>query len=117
LQKWLQVNLVEVRGPEGGHVSMWQESGSNPIVFFSTSEGGITEDDVYYIRANLHAHNSWAFTEPGLYEVDIQVSTYHLCDESLIADINNDCIVNLEDFSLMAQQWFLCGSSFGLGCP
>lgn len=116
LQKWLQVNLVEVRSPEGGQVSMWQESGTDPIVFFSTYEDGITKDDVYYIKANMHAHNSWAFTKPGLYEVDIRVSTYHLCDESLIADINNDCKVNLKDFAMLAEQWLSCGSSFGPGC-
>lgn len=117
LQKWLQVNLVEVRGPEGGQVSMWQESGANPIVFFSTHEDGITEDDVYYIKANMHAHNSWAFTEPGLYEVDIQVSTYHLCDESLTADINDDCVVNLADLVEIATQWLSCGSPFRSECP
>ncbi len=117
LQKWLQVNLIEVRGPAGGHVSMWQENGENPFVFFSTHEGGITDEDVYYIKANQHAHNSWAFTKPGFYEVDIQVSTQHFCDESLTADLNDDCIVNLEDFTLMAGQWLACGSSFNPECP
>lgn len=115
--KWLQMNLIAVRGPEGGHVSMWQESGANPIVFFSTYDGGITDEDVYFIRAKSHAHNSWAFTQPGLYEVDIQVSTWHLCDDSLIADLNNDCVVNLEDFAIMAKQWLTCGSSFNNECP
>ncbi len=116
-QKWLQVNLIDVRGPAGGHVSMFQESGPTPSVFFSTYDGGITDEDVYYIKVKNHAHNSWTFTKAGLYEVDIQVSTYHLCDDSLIADVNDDCIVNLKDFALMASQWLECGSSFGSECP
>ena len=117
LDKWLQMNLLEVRGPAGGHVSMFQESGPTPTVFFSTYAGGITGEDVFYIKAKSHSHNSWAFTKTGLYEVDIQVSTFHLCDDSLVADVNDDCIVNLEDFALMAGQWLVCGSSFGLECP
>lgn len=116
-EKWLQINLVDVRGPAGGHVAMFQESGPTPTVFFSTYNGGITDKDVFFIRANQHVHCGWTFTKPGLYEVDFKVSTYHLCDESLLADINNDCIVNLEDFALLASQWLLCGSSFGANCP
>lgn len=117
LYKWLQVNLLEVRGPAGGHVSMFQESGPTPTVFFSTYEGGINDEDVFYIEVKDHDHVIWAFTKAGLYELDIQVSTYHLCDDSLIADINDDCIINLEDFALIASQWLLCGSSFGPECP
>jgi surface-anchored protein len=115
-QKWMQVNLVDVRGPAGGKVSMWQE-GQTPVVFFSTHTGGITDQDVYYIVAGTHAHCSWAFTKPGLYEVDLQVSTQHLCDESLTADLNSDCVVNLADFAILAGQWLSCGSAFGPGCP
>jgi len=111
-QKWLQVNLIDVRGPEGSHVSMWKETAGSPTVFFSTSDTGITADDVFYIPAGTHSHNSWAFTRPGLYEVDLQVSTYHACDDSLTADINNDCSVDLADMALIAGQWLACGSDF-----
>jgi surface-anchored protein len=111
-QKWLQVNLVDVRGPEGGEVSMWRDISGAPVVFFSTLAGGITDEDVFYIQAGRHSHNSWAFTRPGLYEVDIQVKTWHLCDESLTADINNDCRVDLADLAFIAGQWLACGSDF-----
>jgi surface-anchored protein len=116
-QKWLQVNLIDVRGPEGGELSMWQEGAVSPVVFFSTYDGGITQEDVYYLLAGAHAHCSWAFTKPGLYEVDIQVSTTHFCEETLTADLNQDCVVNLADLAIMAGQWLSCGSAFGPGCP
>ena len=104
LNRWLRVNLIDVRGPEGGHVSMWQESGQTPRVFFSTFDGGITESDVFYIPARQHVHNSWAFTQPGLYEVDIQVSAYYHCDPALTADYNSDCNVNFDDFAILKSK-------------
>jgi hypothetical protein len=115
--KWLQVNLVEVRGPVGGHISLYQESGINPNVFFSTFDGGITEKDVYFIQASAHAHNSWAFTEPGLYEVDIQISTFFQCDETLTADLNDDCFVNMDDYSILSHYWLQTNCGDPNVCP
>jgi|GEM_PF-2966427 len=103
--RWLRVNLVEVRGPEDGHLAMWQEAGASPTVFFSTFDGGITESDVFYIPAGQHTHNNWAFTRPGRYEVELQISTYIRCDAALTADINGDCRVDWADFALLAAHW------------
>jgi hypothetical protein len=103
--RWLRVHLVEVRGPEDGHIAMWQEAGASPRVFFSTFDGGITESDVFYIPAGQHAHNSWAFTRPGLYEVALQISTSIRCDAALTADINSDCKVDVGDFARLAGYW------------
>ena len=105
--RWLRINLVEVRGPHDGHVSMWQESGITPRVFFSTVDG-IDESDVFYIPVRQHVHNSWAFTQPGRYEVDIQVSTSFYCDPALSADLNGDCRVDMEDFAGLAALWLCC---------
>ena len=127
-QKWLRVRLVEVRGPQGGHVAMFDDDAS-PIVFFATSDG-IDDNDEYYIVVKNHSHKSWTFTQPGLYEVDIQVSTYYQCDASLTEDRNGDCVVDLEDFAALAAedwmvndlllfvgQWLDCGSPFDSECP
>ncbi len=104
-EKWLRVELVEVRGPVGGHVSMWQESGTSPTVFFSTFLGGIDDNDVYYIIAGKHAHNAWAFTMPGHYEVDLRVNTVYKCDPELTADIDGDCRVTLNDVQMVSMYW------------
>lgn len=127
-QKWLRVRLASVRGPQGGQVAMF-EDGQPPIVFFATSDG-IDNNDEYYIVAKMHSHKSWTFTKPGLYEIDIQVSTYYQCDASLTEDRNGDCVVNLEDFAGLAAedwmindllqfvgQWLDCGSPFDSECP
>ena len=104
LGEWLQVNLVDVRGPAGGYISMFQE-GATPTVFYSTFDGGITASDVYFIKTNSHSHNSWTFTQPGLYEVDIRVSTYYQCDDTLTTDLNDDCFVNMEDYAILSSYW------------
>jgi hypothetical protein len=128
MNKWLQVQLVAIRGPQGGYVSMWEDPGTAPIVFFASADG-ISDTDVYYTPARQHSHKSWAFTEPGLYEVDLQISTYYICDPLLTADLNDDCFVDMQDFALFAaqwvsdglldfvEQWLDCGSPFESECP
>lgn len=73
--KWIKIELIAVRGP--GDFSMWSsDSFGNPIVFFSTADGGITAGDVVYVPAGGHSHFNWGFTAVGEYEVDIRASTY-----------------------------------------
>lgn len=102
---WLKVQLIDVRGPENGTVSMFHEGSGNPIAFFSTVDG-IDDTDVYYIPVNQHVHNSWAFTQPGLYEVDIQVSTVYACDGALTGDLTDDCFVDMADYAVISRNWF-----------
>lgn len=104
--KWLRVELVDVRGPENGHLSLWQTTGiGGAPVFFSTFEDGITDHDVFHFTVGSHSHLNWGFTQPGVYEVDLRVSTLYQCDEALTADFTGDCFVNLEDASLLAGHW------------
>lgn len=112
---WLQVNMIDVRGPVDSYVSMWQET---PFaVHFSSFENDITSDDVYYIPAGLHAHLRWAFTKPGLYEVDMQISTYYLCDDSLTTDLNDDCFVNMQDYAILSDYWLQTDCGDPNNCP
>ncbi len=75
--KWFRLQLVDVRGPADGHFSWWQTDFSGtPVVYMSTFDGGVTEEDVYHEFAGGHQHMNLGFTKPGLYEVDFQVSTY-----------------------------------------
>jgi surface-anchored protein len=96
---------------------MWQENLGNPIVYFSTFDNGLTEADVYYIEANQHSHNSWAFTQPGLYEVDLQVSTYYACDGVLTGDLTHDCVVDMDDYAVISRYWLRtdCGDPNNCG--
>jgi hypothetical protein len=74
--KWIRVALLDVRGPAGGEVSSWQASGGPPTVFMSTVEGGIDESDAFYLLAGGHNHLNWGFTQPGRYEVDLQLTSF-----------------------------------------
>ncbi len=118
IDKWLEVKVVGVRGPVDANFSMWQVDGINPpVVFVSTHEGGLTDDDVFYISAGSHSHLNWGFTKPGLYEIDFRISTVYKCDISLTADITpignefyrGNCIVDFYDFALFASHWLEIG--------
>lgn len=98
--RWIRVNVLDVRGPPGGHFSMWQTAGpGSPRVHYSTFSGGITGDDVFYILAGAHAHMNWAFTKPGLFEVDVQVSAP---TTDIDGDLDDDGDVDELDLSIFA---------------
>ncbi len=100
--KWIQINLIGMRGPPEGEFSVWQQSvASPPLMMFSTFEGGITEaGDVYYILSGGHAHMNWAFTQPGIYEVDLQISSY---TNNIAGDIDDDMDVDGVDLQILVD--------------
>lgn len=112
--KWYKIELVDVRGPEDSDFSVWQ---TNPLnVYMSTEDGGITEDDVYYMEDGLHDHMNWGFTKQGFYEVDLKVTTVYTCDESLTADTAlqvegyySDCVVDIYDLAVISEDWLKTG--------
>src|SRR5262249_24087357 len=73
--EWIKLSLRDVRGP--GHFSVWQPGtfGSYTL-WMSTYDGGITSDDALFQLAQGHTHYNWAFTAPGMYEIDFQASAY-----------------------------------------
>jgi surface-anchored protein len=74
---WIQVALKAVRGPAGGAFSLWQnDQFGNPVVWMSTADGGITPADTAYALEGGHAHFNWGFTQPGLYEIDLEVTAF-----------------------------------------
>ncbi|OHB59547.1 MAG: hypothetical protein A2167_04205 [Planctomycetes bacterium RBG_13_46_10] len=116
--RWFEVKAIAVIGPADANFSMWQADAIHPpVVFVSTAEGGINQDDVFYISAGSHSHLNWGFTKPGLYEIDFQISTVYKCDAALIADIapignefyRGNCIVDFDDFALIALHWLETG--------
>jgi surface-anchored protein len=42
-------------------------------VFFNSGDG-IDEQDVFPVTVGGHSHQNWAFTAPGVYQVDVQAS-------------------------------------------
>jgi surface-anchored protein len=114
---WLRVELIDVRGPAGGHLSMWQTGTfGGPTVYFSTFDGGITDRDVFHLGVGAHAHANWGFTHPGVYDIDLRVSTTYRCDTSLTADLNGDCRVSLDDAAILARHWLYTECAAPTGC-
>ncbi len=112
--RWFEVRLLDVRGPENGDFALWQADGIHPpVAFMSTHEGGVTARDVFYISAGSHVHVNWGFTQPGLYAIDFRISTVVRCDEWLTADwappgdasFYGDGRVDFKDFAWLARHW------------
>ena len=52
--------------------------------------------------------------DSGAVDVSDGVFTIFECSESLIADLNGDCFVDMEDFALFCQQWLQGGNPYDL---
>jgi surface-anchored protein len=72
---WLKMQLLDVRGPEDGEFSLYQSGITDPTVFMA-SANGIGPEDTAWIPNLDHIHYNWAFSKPGLYQVDVVASGY-----------------------------------------
>uniref|UniRef100_A0A7V4G7Z0 PEP-CTERM sorting domain-containing protein n=1 Tax=Desulfobacca acetoxidans TaxID=60893 RepID=A0A7V4G7Z0_9BACT len=77
--RWIKLQLVDVRGP--GHFSAWTD-GPTPTVWWSSFDALDATDAVWNLEGG-HDHYSFAFSLPGLYEVDFVASAY--IDGDLVA--------------------------------
>jgi len=72
--EWVKLTLNAVNGP--GHLTLYTFDGFNPVVWWSSSQGGVSAGDAAYAVAGGHNHFFWAFTAPGIYEVDVTASAF-----------------------------------------
>jgi surface-anchored protein len=73
---FVKLNLAGIRGPAGGHLSVFQTGfDGQPVVWMATSDG-ITDQDAVWTTEGSHDHYSWAFSKPGLYEIDLFTTAY-----------------------------------------
>jgi surface-anchored protein len=83
----LGFDLVSVTGPADGYFSLFQTGpGGDPAVQFATLNG-IDGADSYGFGSpfpgfptSTHAHASWFFTKPGIYDVTLKFSGTHVVD-------------------------------------
>ena len=74
----VKVALKSVTGLDGvaapgDFFSYGADSFGNPIVYFNTKDG-ISSNDVATVQSGGDAHLNWAFSQPGDYEVTLEVS-------------------------------------------
>jgi surface-anchored protein len=77
--KWITYHLRDVRfsGVGAGHVSCWTtDTHGEPVVWFSTAAGGLTDADTFLMAEGGHVHVNWAFSDAGWYEIDLQASGF-----------------------------------------
>jgi hypothetical protein len=105
LDKYIEMQLIEFRGPAGSSVSLYQTNAQGqPIVHWSSFDAGISEQDTVFVRSVGHQHFNWAFTKSGLYEVDVQLRTLTTVD-LLKGDADRDNDVDLADFDRLVQNF------------
>ena len=68
----VQLHLTRVNGP--GNVFLYNVDGLGmPTVFFNSSDG-IDVSDAFPVTVGGHSHQNWGFSQPGKYEVTLQVA-------------------------------------------
>ncbi|WP_152190940.1 anchored repeat ABC transporter, substrate-binding protein [Georgenia satyanarayanai] len=65
----VELRATDVTGP-GELVAYLTETFGNPA-FYVDSSDGLDDDDVTSLPPEAHTHMSWAFTEPGIYELTL----------------------------------------------
>ena len=74
LREYVKVQMVGFRSDSGGDFSLYSVSSGNPTVWFATSDGIGSTDNIWLYRT--HFHRNTAFSKPGRYEVDVVISGY-----------------------------------------
>ena len=70
---YIRLELADMRTDSGGEFSLWSTPSSGPRVYMTTIDGISSEDSLWI---SGHLHRNIAFTEPGIYEIDVFASAY-----------------------------------------
>ena len=74
LREYVKMQMVGFRSSSGGDFSLYSVSSGNPTVWFATSDGTGSTDNMWLYRT--HFHRNTAFSKPGTYEIDVVFSGY-----------------------------------------
>ena len=78
---WVRLDVTAVRGP--GKVSIYQTSATGVPTNWVASGDGIGAKDSIYLASGAAQHYSWAFTQPGVYQVDVSATGYRGANQTL----------------------------------
>jgi hypothetical protein len=79
--------------------------------------GGVNVIAIYTDTLSLNAGETVYFSNsPGNTMVDFQLTVTSCTGGYLPGDLNQDCYVNLEDFSLLAMDWLKCSDPLNVNC-
>ena len=80
-EPWIRLDVSDVRGP--GNFSLYQTSVTGLPTNWVASGDGITTQDRVYIASGERGQYSWAFTEPGIYEIDFTATGFRGANQTL----------------------------------
>ena len=76
------LSLIGVDGP--GETFLYSvDAFGSPTVYFNSADG-VDSSDVYPVSVGGHAHQNWAFSEAGVYEVQLQASGVLAVDSTVV---------------------------------
>ena len=81
VQPWIRLDVTAVRGP--GSVSIYQTNATGAPTVWVASGDGISAKDSIYIASGDTQQYSWAFTTPGVYQVDVTATGYRGANQTL----------------------------------
>lgn len=89
--RWAELQVKDVRGPAGGQMAVWLDTPSGPDVYTSTAQFGVQDArNALYTLIGGHTHYNWAFTQPGVYEVDVDARSFYGSGTELHSNPLND---------------------------
>ncbi len=80
-QPWIRLDVKAVRGP--GNMSIYQTGTTGVPTVWVASGDGISAKDSVYIASGDTEQYSWAFTAPGVYQVDVTATGYRGANQTL----------------------------------
>ncbi|WP_177180108.1 metal ABC transporter solute-binding protein, Zn/Mn family [Corynebacterium spheniscorum] len=79
----IELKATAVRGP-GDVAAYLTGTFGQPVVYFNSADG-VNERDRIVLPAAAHTHMSWAFSKPGVYELDLSARFAHVDNAPEIA--------------------------------
>ena len=80
VKPWVRIDVAAVRGP--GKVSAYQTTAGVPTVWVASGDG-VSAKDSFYVAAGSTQQYSWAFTQPGVYQVDVTATGYRGANQTM----------------------------------
>jgi surface-anchored protein len=76
----LEIGLVAMSGPSGGHFSLSQSSPFGDLNVKMATFDGISSEDAFDSIIGSHAHYNWIFSKSGIYELEFIINGHHVTD-------------------------------------
>ena len=99
----VRIDLSDNNGADWHEIVTTENTGSYDWVV------PFVESEECLIRISDASNHAETYTSDAVF-------TIYRCRNEMIADLDNDCKVNLQDYALFAQEWLECGNEYDGSC-